>query len=168
MSPLRLIYGKTCHLPFQLEYKALWTIREVNMNMKEAGEKRPLQLNELDEIRLDSYENARIYMERTKKWHDKQIVRMEFSEGEQVLLYNSRLRLFPGKLRTKWRGPYNVERVYPDGHVELSIEGGKSMVVNGQRLKHYHVLKHLAPPDGIDDNLLLANGSQQETSRECF
>ncbi|CAM8983484.1 unnamed protein product [Rhodiola kirilowii] len=167
MSPFRLVYGKTCHLPVKLEYKALCAIRELNMDMKTAGEKRILQLHELDEIRLDSYENARIYKERTKKWHDKRIVRREFSEGERVLLYNSRLRLFPGKLRTKWSGPYTVDRAHPDGHVEISVEGGKTMVVNGQRLKNYHVLKHLAPPDGIDDKLLLGKGSQQGTSREC-
>ncbi|CAM8929034.1 unnamed protein product [Rhodiola kirilowii] len=168
MSPFRLVYGKTCHLSVELEYNALWAIRELNMDMKAAGEKQKLQLHELDEIRLDSYENARICKERTKKWHDKRIVRREFNEGERVLLYNSRLRLFPGKLRTKWSGPYTVERAHPDGHVEMSVEGGKTMVVNGQRLKHYHVLKHLAPPDGIDDNLLLGKGSQQGTSRECF
>ncbi|CAM8890026.1 unnamed protein product [Rhodiola kirilowii] len=95
-------------------------------------------------------------------------VRREFNKGERVLLYNSRHRLFPGKLRTKWSGPYTVERAYPDGHVELSIEGGKSMVVNGQRLRYYHVLKHLTPLEGIYDSLLLGNGSQQGTSRECF
>ncbi|CAM8981775.1 unnamed protein product [Rhodiola kirilowii] len=93
MSLFRLVYGKTCHLPVELEYKALWAIRELNMDMKVAGEKRLLQLHKLDEIRLDSYENARIYKERTKKWHDKRIVRREFNEGERVLLYNSRLRL---------------------------------------------------------------------------
>ncbi|CAM8965856.1 unnamed protein product [Rhodiola kirilowii] len=98
MSPLRLVYGKIYHLPVDIEYKALWEVRELNMNMKTAGEKRLLQL---DEIRLDSYENARIYKERTKNWHDKQIVRREFNEGERVLLYNSRHRLFPGKLHTK-------------------------------------------------------------------
>ncbi|CAM8905466.1 unnamed protein product [Rhodiola kirilowii] len=153
---------------------ALWAYRtayktpiELNMDMKAAGEKRILQLHEIDEIRLDSYENARIYKERTKKWHDKRIVRREFNEGERVLLYNSRLRLFSGTLRTKWSGPYTVERAHPDGHVEISVEGGKTMVVNGQRLKHYHVLKHLALPDGIDDNLLLGKRSHQGTSREC-
>ncbi|CAM8987448.1 unnamed protein product [Rhodiola kirilowii] len=134
MIPFTLVYEKTCHLPVELEYKALWAIRE--LNMKTAGEKTLLQLNELEEIRLDSYENARIYKERTKKWHEKRIAHREFNEGERGLLYNSRLRLFPGKLRTKWSGPYTVERAYPDGHVELSIEGGKSLVVNGQRLKH--------------------------------
>ncbi|CAM8953488.1 unnamed protein product [Rhodiola kirilowii] len=98
MSPFRL---KTCHLPVELEYKALWAIRELKMDMKAHGENILLELNELDKIRLDSYENARIYKERTKKWHDKRIVHKEFNEGEQVLLYNSRLRLFLGKLRTK-------------------------------------------------------------------
>ncbi|CAM8893410.1 unnamed protein product [Rhodiola kirilowii] len=168
MSPFRLVYRKTCHLPVELEYKALWAIRELNMSMNATGEKRLMRLYELDEIRLDSYENARIYKERTKNWHDKRIMRRKFNEGERVLLYNSCLRLFPGKLRTKWSGPYTVERAYPDDHVELSIEGEKSMVVNGRFLKHYHVLKHLAPPDGIDDNLLIEKGSQQGTSRECF
>ncbi|CAM8923372.1 unnamed protein product [Rhodiola kirilowii] len=104
----------------------------------------------------------------TKTWSDKRLVRRKFSRGERVLLYNSRLRLFSRKLRTKWSGPYTVERAYPDDHVELSIEGGKSMVVNGHRLTHYHVLKHPEPPDGIDDDLLLGKGSQQGTSRECF
>ncbi|CAM8910874.1 unnamed protein product [Rhodiola kirilowii] len=75
MSPFRLVYGKTCYLPVELEYKALWAIRELNMDMKTAEETRLLQLHELDEIRLDSYENARIYKERTKKWHDNRIVR---------------------------------------------------------------------------------------------
>ncbi|CAM8957762.1 unnamed protein product [Rhodiola kirilowii] len=88
--------------------------------------------------------------------------------GERVLLYNSRFRLLPGKLRTKWSGPYTVERAYPNGQVELNIEGGKSMMVEGQCLKHYHILKHREPPDDIDDNMLLGKGSQQETSQECF
>ncbi|CAM8946417.1 unnamed protein product [Rhodiola kirilowii] len=88
--------------------------------------------------------------------------------GERVLLYNTRLRLFIGKLRAKWSGPYTVERSYLEGHVELNIEGGTSMVVDGQRLKHYHTPKHREPPDGIDDDLLLGKGSQQGTPRECF
>ncbi|CAM9000132.1 unnamed protein product [Rhodiola kirilowii] len=75
MSPFRLVYGKTYYLPVELEYKALWAIRELNMDTNAAGEKRLLQLNDLDEIRLDSYENAHIYKERTKNWHDKRMVR---------------------------------------------------------------------------------------------
>ncbi|CAM8895724.1 unnamed protein product [Rhodiola kirilowii] len=106
-----------------------------------------------------------IYKERTKKFDYKQIARRKFNKGERVLLYNSPLRLFTGEMHTKWSGPYTVERAHLDGHVELNIEGGKSMVVDGQRHKHYHVLKHREPPKDIDDDLLLGKGSQQGTSQ---
>ncbi|CAM8890010.1 unnamed protein product [Rhodiola kirilowii] len=138
MSPFRLIYGKPCHLPVEFEYKAKWTVQTLNFDLKTAGEKRILQLNELDEIR--SYENARIYKERTKRWHDKRIVRREFYIGDEVLLFNSRLRLFPEKLRTIWTGPYKVHRVFDDGHVELLTKEGEIFKANGQRLKLYYGL----------------------------
>ncbi|CAM8895881.1 unnamed protein product [Rhodiola kirilowii] len=138
MSPFRLIYGKPCHLPVELEYKSFWAIRELNFNMKSAGEKRLLDLNELDEIRLDSYENAKIYKQKQKKWHDKKILRKEFKEGDQVLLFNSRLRLFPGKLKSRWTGPFQIQKVFEDGHVTLFNSRGEIFKANGQRLKLYH------------------------------
>jgi len=67
MTPFKLIYGKSCHLPVELEHKAYWTIKNLNLNPKLAGEKRKLQLSELEELRMDDYENVRIYKERTKK-----------------------------------------------------------------------------------------------------
>ena len=72
------------------------------------GEKRTLQLNEMEEFRNNAYENARIYKERTKRWHDKHIMPRDFKKGHKVLLFNSRLRLFPGKLRSGWSGPFEV------------------------------------------------------------
>ncbi|CAM8895153.1 unnamed protein product [Rhodiola kirilowii] len=138
MSPFRLIYGKPCHLPVELEYKSFWAIRELNFNMKTAGEKRLLDLNELDEIRLDSYENAKIYKQKQKKWHDKKILRKEFKEGDQVLLFNSRLRLFPGKLKSRWTGPFKIQKVFEDGHANLFNSRGEIFKANGQRLKLYH------------------------------
>ena len=139
MTPFKLVYGKSCHLPVELEHKAYWVIKLLNFDMKTAGEKRKLQLHELDELRLDSYENARIYKERTKRWHDKNILRREFNQGDMILLFNSRLKLFPGKLKSRWSRPFQIREVFPSGVVEVWSETMRSFKVNGQRLKHYIV-----------------------------
>ena len=98
MSPYRILFGKPCHLPLELEYKAMWAIKKLNFEFKAAKEDRLLQVNELEKLRNEAYDNARIYKDKTKKWHDHKILRREFKAGDQVLLFKSRLKLFPRKL----------------------------------------------------------------------
>ncbi|XP_073314707.1 uncharacterized protein [Primulina huaijiensis] len=115
-SPFRVVYGNACHLSVELEHRALWATKFLNFDVQATGDQRLLQLNEMEEFRLDAYENAKIYKEKTKKWHDARIVHMEFEFGQKVLLYNSRLKIMP----------------------EIHGDFGNPFKVNGHRLKIFH------------------------------
>ncbi|GJS29052.1 reverse transcriptase domain-containing protein [Tanacetum coccineum] len=97
-TPYKLVYGKPCHLPIELEHRAYWALKHVNFDLKTAGDHQKLQLNKLNEICDQAYENYLIYKERTKKLHDSKIKNHIFNVGDQVLLFNSRLKIFSGKL----------------------------------------------------------------------
>nr|GEY43316.1 reverse transcriptase domain-containing protein [Tanacetum cinerariifolium] len=102
-----------------------------------SGDPGGLQLNELSELRDQAYENSMIYKERMKKLHDSKIKNRIFNIGDQVLLFNSRLKIFSGKLKTRWSGPFTITRVFPYGTIELSQPDGLNFKVNGHRVKHY-------------------------------
>ena len=100
--------------------------------------KRLLDISSLDEWRTQAYENAKLFKEKVKRWHDKRIQKRDFNVGGYVLLYNSRLRFFAGKDLSTWEGPYIIEEVYHSGAIKINnAEGANLKVVNGQRNRHY-------------------------------
>nr|GEU54124.1 reverse transcriptase domain-containing protein [Tanacetum cinerariifolium] len=99
--------------------------------------RRKVQLNELNELRDQAYENSLIYKEKTKRLHDSKIKDRVFNIGDRVLLFNSRQKIFYDKLKSRWSGPFTISHVYPCGTVELAQPDGPNFKVNGHRLKHY-------------------------------
>ncbi|GJX43674.1 hypothetical protein Tco_0260350 [Tanacetum coccineum] len=123
-TPYKLVYGKACHLPIKLEHKAYWALKHANFDLKSAGDHRKVQLNELNELRDQAYENSLIYKEKTKKIHDSKIKNRVFQRGDLSLLLNFFRKIFSGKLKTRWTGPFTIAQVFPYGIVELSqIDG---------------------------------------------
>src|SRR3954463_4351890 len=111
MSPYTMVYGKAFHLPLELEHKAFWAIRELNVDPKLAGEKCLMNLTSLDEWRSEVYESAKMFKEKVKKWHDRRILKREFNVGDKVLFFRSRFRFSLGKLLSRREGHFHMEDV---------------------------------------------------------
>ena len=112
----------------------MWALKKLNLDLGATSNQRVSDLNQLDEFRLRAYESLALYKQKMKKYHDQKIEMREFVVGDLVLLFNSRLRLFPGKLKSKWTGPFRVTPVFPNGAIELKNKEGTRFKVNGQRI----------------------------------
>ncbi|XP_076903314.1 uncharacterized protein LOC143558353 [Bidens hawaiensis] len=147
-----MVYGKVCHLPVELEHRAYWALRSVILDLTQAAKNRYLQIHEVEELRDEAYARSWSYKERTKALHDRKLRKVkEFKCGDRVLVYNSRLKLFLGKLRSRWVGPYTVKATFPHSKVELVDHEGISWKVNGHRLKH-----HIGgPADSVEEDVFL-------------
>ena len=104
-------------------------------------------------MRLTAYESSRLYKEKVKTYHDKKLLKREFKPGQEVLLFNSRLKLFPSKLKSKCSGPFVIKKVRSFGAIELydpqSQDPERTWVVNGQRLKLYHGKEFIRTQDTV-------------------
>ncbi|GKE88933.1 reverse transcriptase domain-containing protein [Tanacetum coccineum] len=123
-TPYKLVYEKACHLPIEIEHKAYWALKNANFNLSTEGDHRKVQLNELNELRDHAYENSLIYKQKTNRIHDLKIKNCVFNVDDQILLFNSRLKIFSGKLKSRWSGPFIIAHVFPYGTVELSQNFG--------------------------------------------
>ncbi|GKD05980.1 reverse transcriptase domain-containing protein, partial [Tanacetum coccineum] len=109
-TPYKLVYEKACHLPIELEHKTYWALKHANFDLETTGDHCKVQLNELNELRDHAYENSLIYKEKTKRIHDSKIKNRVFNVGDQVLLFNSRLKMFSGKLKSRLSRIFEASR----------------------------------------------------------
>nr|GEV76425.1 reverse transcriptase domain-containing protein [Tanacetum cinerariifolium] len=151
-TPYKLVYEKACHLLVELEHKAYWALKYAHFDLKTAGDHRKIQINELNELRDQAYENSLIYTEKTKRIHDSKIKNRVFNIGDRVLLFNSRLKIFSGKLKSrclKLRGEKAMINEYDSKRDILILEellDNYSLSLPKNESFHFHIPSSSRPP----------------------
>jgi hypothetical protein len=162
MTPYQFVYGKSCHLPLELEHNAYWAINEMNLYVDATRIKSRIQISELEEMTLKAYESATFYRERMKRWYHKRLQPKEFKEGDKVLVFNSKMKIFgKGKWKSKWDGPYVVQSFSVSGAVTIMDIKGDQYVVNGQRFKVF------LEPDAMPIDYIDIYTMEDETKRQA-
>ncbi|XP_027364502.1 uncharacterized protein LOC113871604 [Abrus precatorius] len=144
MSPFQVVFGKACHLPVEIEYRSYWAVKSCNLTLEQARIERKLQLQELEEIRLQAYENSRLYKEKVRRFHDTHILRKEFFVGEKVLLFNFRLKLIAFEIQDE--------------------ATSKAFKVNGHQLKLFWESKPVESAQNIVDLSLVESTLMEDVS----
>eukprot|EP00253_Pinus_taeda_P022690 PITA_22690 len=139
-SPYQLVFGKEPIFPIEFEIRTLRTSQEVGLNLNEAQTSRLQKINKLDEIRISALQRTTLIQQQREKWHDVLFKKKIFHEGDWTLLYDSRFQGFPGKLQTRWLGPYEIQKVHDNDTITLTtINGfGHLFKANGHRVRLYH------------------------------
>src|SRR3954468_24705163 len=117
---LRIRWSMARLFAIRVRAQSFLAVRELNADPKLAGIKRLMNLTSLDEWRSEAYESAKMFKEKVKKWHDRRILKREFNVGDKVLLFRSRFRFSPGKLLSRWEGPFHIEEVYRSGAIKIN------------------------------------------------
>ena len=120
MSPYKMVYGKACHLPLELEHKAYWAVNELNYDFKLAGEKRLFDISSLDEWRTQAYENAKLFKEKVKRWHDKRIKNVSLKSENMFFCTTLVLDSLQENSSPNGKGPYVIEEVYRSGAIKIN------------------------------------------------
>ncbi|XP_028799221.1 uncharacterized protein LOC114754596 [Neltuma alba] len=139
MSPYHFVYGKSCHLPVELEHKAYWAVSTCNKEMDEAGKERLFQLQEIEEIGRKAYDNSQMYKEKCKAIHDSGILRKSFKLCDKVLKFKAHFKFGDGKLKERWDRPYTITKVLDYRAFQLKDEkDGTTHLANGHLLKLFY------------------------------